>query len=80
MGGFRRYLVRLKGLIAVPALKPPDAGGYFRFHKLGEGYSLDEIKERILHNLQKQVLGFLLFYQSFQVFLDLPGTLGDAVT
>ncbi|MEY8358394.1 relaxase/mobilization nuclease domain-containing protein [Anaerotruncus colihominis] len=38
-----------------PALKPPDAGGYFRFHKLGEGYSLDEIKERILHNLQKQV-------------------------
>ena len=37
-----------------PALKPPDAGGYFRFHKLGEGYSLDEIKERILHNLQKQ--------------------------
>ena len=38
-----------------PALKPPDAGGYFRFHKLGEGYSLDEIKERILRNLQKQV-------------------------
>jgi hypothetical protein len=34
-----------------PALKPPDADGYFRFHKLGEGYSLDEIKERILHNL-----------------------------
>ena len=37
-----------------PALKPPDAGGYFRFHKLGEGYSLEQIKERILHNLQKQ--------------------------
>ena len=34
-----------------PALKPPDAGGYFRFHKLGKGYSLDEIKERILHVL-----------------------------
>ena len=38
-----------------PALKPPDASGYFRFHKLGEGYSLEQIKERILQNLQKQV-------------------------
>ena len=38
-----------------PGLKPPDADGYFRFHKLGEGYSLDEIKERILRNIQKQV-------------------------
>ena len=38
-----------------PALKPPDAGGYFRFHKLGEDYTLDKIRERILHNLQKQV-------------------------
>ena len=40
-----------------PALKPPDAGGYFRFHKLGEGYSLDEIKERILHNDLPGTLG-----------------------
>ena len=38
-----------------PALKPPGAKGYFRFHKLGEGYSLDEIKSRILQNIQKQV-------------------------
>ena len=38
-----------------PGLKPPDADGYFRFHKLGEGYTLKEIKERILQNLQKQV-------------------------
>lgn len=38
-----------------PGLKPPDADGYFRFHKLGEGYTLDEIKERILQNLHKQV-------------------------
>ncbi|MDE6901252.1 MAG: relaxase/mobilization nuclease domain-containing protein [Lachnospiraceae bacterium] len=38
-----------------PALKSPDASGYFRFHKLGEGYSLEQIKERILQNLQKQV-------------------------
>ena len=38
-----------------PSLKPPGAKGYFRFHKLGEGYSLDEIKERILQNYRKQV-------------------------
>lgn len=37
------------------ALKPPDAKGYFRFHKLGEGYTLEEIKERILQNIRKQV-------------------------
>ena len=37
-----------------PALKPPGAKGYFRFHKLGEGYTLDEIRERILHNIHKQ--------------------------
>ena len=53
------YQLKIRGKggkpLKYPALKPPDAGGYFRFHKLGEGYSLDEIKERILHNLQKQV-------------------------
>ena len=53
------YQIKTRGKggkpLKYPALKPPDAGGYFRFHKLGEGYSLDEIKERILHNLQKQV-------------------------
>lgn len=38
-----------------PALKPPDAKGYFRFHKLGDGYSLEEIKERILQNVRKQI-------------------------
>jgi len=38
-----------------PALKPPDAKGYFRFHKLGKGYSLDEINHRILQNIRKQV-------------------------
>ena len=37
-----------------PALKPPDADGYFRFHKLGDGYSLEQIKARILQNLRKQ--------------------------
>ena len=38
-----------------PALKPPGAKGYFRFHKLGTGYSLDKIKNRILRNIQKQI-------------------------
>lgn len=36
-----------------PALKPPGAKGYFRFHKLGEGYSLVEVKNRILQNICK---------------------------
>ena len=53
------YQIKTRGSggkpLKYPALKPPDANGYFRFHKLGEGYSLDEIKERILQNLQKQV-------------------------
>lgn len=52
------YLLKTRGKggkpLKYPALKPPDAAGYFRFHKLGEGYSLDEIKERILRNIQKQ--------------------------
>lgn len=38
-----------------PTLKPPGTKGYFRFHKLGAGYSLVEIKRRILRNIQKQV-------------------------
>ena len=38
-----------------PALKPPGAKGYFRFHKLGAGYSLEEVKDRILQNIYKQV-------------------------
>ena len=38
-----------------PALKPPDAKGYFRFHKLGNGYTLEQVKERILQNIRKQI-------------------------
>ncbi len=38
-----------------PALKPPDAKGYFRFHKLGGGYALEEIKERILQNIRRRI-------------------------
>ena len=38
-----------------PALKPPGAKGYFRFHKLGDGYALEEVRARILQNIRKQV-------------------------
>ncbi len=37
-----------------PALKPPGAKGFFRFHKLGEMYTLDIIRDRILQNIRKQ--------------------------
>ena len=37
-----------------PALKPPGAKGFFRFHKLGKGYDLDEIEKRIWRNLHGQ--------------------------
>jgi len=36
-----------------PGLKPPGAKGFFRFHKLGQGYDLDEIDRRILKNLRR---------------------------
>lgn len=38
-----------------PGLKPLGAKGFFRFHKLGEDYMLDSIKDRILRNIRRQV-------------------------
>lgn len=38
-----------------PSLKPPGAKGAFRFHKLGAGYSLEEIKDRIYDNVRRKV-------------------------
>ena len=39
-----------------PALRPPGAKGFFRFHKLGgEEYTLDEIRERIAYNYHRRV-------------------------
>ena len=38
-----------------PSLSPPGAKGAFRFHKLGAGYSLEEIKERIYENVRRKV-------------------------
>ena len=41
--------------LAHPTLKPPGAKGYFRFYKLGPGYDLDEIIERIYENSKREV-------------------------
>ena len=39
-----------------PALRPPGAKGFFRFHKLGgEEYTLDQIRERIAYNYHRRV-------------------------
>ncbi|MBR4744111.1 MAG: relaxase/mobilization nuclease domain-containing protein [Oscillospiraceae bacterium] len=39
-----------------PALRPPGAKGFFRFHKLGgEEYTLEEIRERIAYNYHRRV-------------------------
>ena len=37
-----------------PALMPPGAKGYFRFHRLGPGYSLTEILDRVYDNVRRQ--------------------------
>ena len=44
------------GGVKYPGLKPPGAKGFFRFHKLGENYTLDAIRERILERTSKEVL------------------------
>lgn len=38
-----------------PSLKPKGAERFFRFDRLGEEYSLDEIRERILENIRREV-------------------------
>ena len=37
-----------------PSLKPRDSVRYFRFERLGEEYSLEEIRERILENIKRK--------------------------
>lgn len=37
------------------ALKPPGGKGLFRFHRLGEGYTLDEVIDRIYQNSRRQI-------------------------
>lgn len=52
------YQVKTRGSrgqpLKYPGVKPPDAKGYFRLHKLGPGYSLEEITRRLLDNIQRQ--------------------------
>lgn len=36
-----------------PALKPPGAKNFFRFHRLGPGYSLEEILDRVYDNIRR---------------------------
>lgn len=38
-----------------PSLRPKGSQRYFRFDRLGEDYSLDEIKDRILENIRRGV-------------------------
>ena len=38
-----------------PGLKPPGAKSFFRFHKLGAGYGLDDISKRLSEKLSKSV-------------------------
>ena len=53
--GYRLKLYKEDGdWLEYPALMPPGAKGYFRFHKLGQGYSLDELEQRIWKKLTKE--------------------------
>jgi len=42
-------------LLKYPGIKPPGAKGFFRFYKLGPGYSLDDIGDRILNNTRPKL-------------------------
>ena len=41
-------------LLERPSLKPKNAQKYFRFDNLGEGYSVEEISDRILENIRRK--------------------------
>lgn len=54
--GYELKLCKKNGdMLEYPALKPPGAKGFFRFHKLGNGYDLDGIFRRIQNNLSRKV-------------------------
>lgn len=40
-------------ILKYPAIHPPWAKGFFRFHKLGEGFALDEILDRVANNYRR---------------------------
>jgi len=51
------YAFKLQGktgkMLERPSLKPKDSERYFRFDRLGEDYTLDEIRDRILENIRR---------------------------
>ena len=51
------YTIKLFGdsgkPLKYPSLHPPGAKGFFRFHKLGPGYALEDVSERILKNYRR---------------------------
>ena len=53
------YEFKLRGeggtLLKRPAIKPPGAQHFFRFYKLGEGYDLPEIEERVADNYRRRL-------------------------
>lgn len=49
---FKLYTIDGEPLV-YPALKPPGAKGFFRFHKLGDGYELYQIKKRVHNNVAR---------------------------
>lgn len=50
--GYELKLFKQNGdWLEYPSLKPPGAKGFFRFHKLGPGYDLHEIEQRVWSNL-----------------------------
>jgi len=55
MGYDIQFLSESGAELKYPKLKPPGAKGYFRFHKLGEGYSPEEITYRILQNYYRNL-------------------------
>ena len=53
--GYELKLYKQNGdLLEHPALKPPGAKGFFRFHKLGPGYSLVALERKVHKNLQRK--------------------------
>ena len=49
--GYEIKILNSKGEpLKYPALKPPGAKGFFRFHKLGDNYTLERIYDRVYEN------------------------------
>lgn len=42
-------------LLKYPAIRPPGAARFFRFHKLGSGFALDEILDRVSDNYRRKL-------------------------